>query len=52
MKKEEINSKIIEFAEKIVIDYANLSGRDTTNRAEFTKRVIDHLADFVDILTP
>lgn len=36
-------SKIIEIAERIVIDYANLSGRETANRAEFRKRVITHL---------
>ena len=49
---EELNKKIIEIAERIVIDYANLSGRESANRAEFRKRVIDHLADFVDYLTP
>jgi hypothetical protein len=37
---------IIECAERIVIDYANLSGRETANRAEFRKRVIEHLRKF------
>ena len=48
MINEKINKKIIETAERIVIDYANLSGREDTNRAEFRKRVIEHLADFLD----
>mgnify|MGYP001612018397 CR=1 FL=1 len=36
-------SPIIEIVELIVIDYANLSGRETTNRAEFRERVVKHL---------
>lgn len=32
-----------EIAERIVIDYANLSGRETANRAEFRVRVLKHL---------
>ena len=39
MKKEEL-------AERIVIDYANLSGRETANRVEFRERVIKHLMEF------
>lgn len=34
----------IEIAERIVIDYANLSGRESANRAEFRIRVRKHLA--------
>lgn len=39
MEKELIE----EIVERIVIDYANLSGRETSNRSEFRKRVIQHL---------
>lgn len=35
--------KIIETAERIAIDYANLSGRETANRSEFRERVLKHL---------
>ena len=37
------NNYIAETAERIVIDYANLSGRESANRAEFRQRVIKHL---------
>ena len=38
---------IIEIAERIVIDYANLSERESANRAKFRERVIKNLKDFV-----
>jgi len=41
MKKE----YIIRIAELITIEYANLSGRETSNRAEFRDRVIKILED-------
>ena len=44
-----MNSKIIETAERIVIDYANLSGRENANRAEFRERVIKHLTNFLQV---
>jgi hypothetical protein len=34
---------IIETAERIVIDYANLSGRESANRSEFRELVLGHL---------
>lgn len=34
---------LVETAEKIVIDYANLSGRETAHRAEFRELVLQHL---------
>ena len=34
-----------EIVERIVIEYANLSGRETANRAEFRKRVNKILQD-------
>ena len=34
-----------ECIERIVIDYANLSGRETANRAEFRELVRGHLKD-------
>ncbi len=37
---KKIDNIIIETAEKIVIEYANLSGRETANRAEFRNNVI------------
>ncbi len=43
------DSLIAEFAEWIVIDYANLSGREDTNRAEFRKRTIEHLQKFLNL---
>jgi len=36
---------IIRIAELITIEYANLSGRETSNRAEFRDRVIKILED-------
>src|SRR3990167_2373667 len=39
---------ISEIAERIVIDYANLSGRDITHRAEFRERVLKHLEKLRD----
>ena len=41
---------ISEIAERIVIDYANLSGRDIEQRAEFRERVIKHLEKLKDII--
>lgn len=38
--------KIIEYAERISIDYANLSGRESAHRAEFRDRVIEHLSSY------
>lgn len=48
MNKEAI---ITEVAERITIDYANLSGRETANRAEFRERVRKHLEKFFDDIT-
>ncbi len=49
--KEEQKVKIeqgtsVEFAERITIDYANLSGREDVNRAEFRKRTLENLNRF------
>lgn len=41
--KSEAEKDLIEIAERIVIDYANLSGRESTNRAEFRERALGHL---------
>lgn len=41
-------SKIVETAERIVIDYANCSGREDTNRAAFRGMVTGHLNLLVD----
>lgn len=35
--------KIIETAERIVIDYANFSGRESAHRAEFREKTINNL---------
>ena len=40
--KGEIN-KEIEIAERIVIDYANFSGRESENRGKFREKVLEHL---------
>lgn len=40
--------KIVETAERIVIDYANCSGREDTNRAAFRGMVTGHLNLLVD----
>ena len=37
---------IEEVAERITIDYANLSGRESANRAEFRERVIQHFRKY------
>ena len=39
---------IIETTERIVIDFANLTGRETESRAEFRGLVYGHLEDFVN----
>jgi len=39
-------NKVIELAEYIVIIYANLSGRDSENRAVFRHKVIETITDF------
>ena len=41
--------RISETAERIVIDYANLSGRDIEHRAEFRERVIKHLKNLLNL---
>ena len=38
-----LQKEIVETAERIVIDYANLSGRESEHRAEFREKVISHL---------
>lgn len=43
-----MNRNIIETAERIVIDYANLTGRDTDHRATFRELVIKHLTTAFD----
>lgn len=43
-------NKIVELAERIVIDYANLSGRETANRPEFRKRVLKHLTEHENLV--
>lgn len=49
---KEVEGKIVEITERIVMDYANLSGRESANRAEFRKLtekniriLISHLSD-------
>ena len=39
---------LVETAEMIVIDYANLSGRESANRAEFRQEVLKHLTSFAE----
>ena len=39
---------LVETAERIVIDYANISGRESANRAEFRQEVIKHLTTFAE----
>ena len=46
--KEE--KKEIEIVERIVIDFANLSGRESKNRAEFRKRVLNHILSYRSIV--
>ena len=38
--------EIIELTERIVIDFANLTGRETESRAEFRALVYKHLENF------
>lgn len=37
------DKQIVETTERIVIDYANLSGRESANRAEFRQSVEKHI---------
>ncbi len=39
---------VTETAERLVIEYANLSGRETANRAEFRKRAATIIAQVLD----
>ena len=39
--------KCSETVERIVIDYANLSGRESANRAEFRKRTQEHISSLL-----
>lgn len=41
---------VTETVEKIVIDYANLSGRESANRAEFRERVRKHIEQLIAAL--
>ena len=41
--QEQIEKTTIEIAERIVIDYANFSGRESANRAEFREKTIQNL---------
>lgn len=43
LMKSHLDEIIIATAERIVIDYANLSGRESAHRAEFRNRVVEHL---------
>ena len=43
-REKEFDDIITEVVERIVIDYANLSGRETANRAEFRERTRKHLS--------
>ena len=40
---KELEGILIETAERIVIDYANFSGRESDNRGYFREKVINHL---------
>lgn len=44
---KEHTNKVVETSERIVIDYANLSGRESANRGEFRKCVTEHLQSFL-----
>lgn len=44
--EEQLRGNITETAERIVIDYANCSGREDLNRSQFRGMVIGHLVDF------
>lgn len=44
---DQFEGKIIETSERITIDYATLSGRETEHRAEFRNRVTEHLTSLV-----
>lgn len=46
-KQEECYGMVIETAERIVIDYANFSGREDAHRAEFRAETIKHLQNLV-----
>ncbi len=47
VKPTEKESYLIEIAERIVIDYANFSGREDAHRAEFRQEVIKHLTNLL-----
>lgn len=44
--RKRIEAKFVEVTERIVIDYANLSGRESANRGEFRKETLEHLRPF------
>ena len=44
--KPDLLPSIVETTERIVIDFANLTGRETESRAEFRALVYKHLKDF------
>jgi len=46
-----MDKEIITTAERITMDYANLSGRESANRSEFRKRTIAHLLKLKEDLT-
>jgi len=46
-----MNKAIITTAERITIDYANLSGRESANRSKFRNRTIEHLLKLQEELT-
>ena len=46
MKKEKQYDILAEITERIVIDYANLSGRESEHRAEFREKVLEYLSNF------
>lgn len=49
-EKWKIEGAIVGITERIVIEYANFSGRETAHRAEFRKRVEEILTPFIENL--
>ena len=43
-----MNKHIITTAERITMDYANLSGRESANRAEFRTKTLKHLDTLIN----
>lgn len=49
-EKWKIEGAVVGITERIVIEYANFSGRETAHRSEFRKRVEEILTPFIENL--